>query len=329
MIVITGGAGFIGSNMLAALEARGFYELVVVDRLRSDNKWRNIAKRELATILMPEQLFTFLDSHRTHIELIVHMGAVSSTTEVDADKILVNNFSLSLALWEWCARNSVRLMYASSAATYGDGKAGFDDDFSSAHALARLRPLNIYGWSKHLFDRWVWRRLANGGARPPQWVGLKFFNVYGPNEYHKGTQASVIVQIFSAIVRGRPCLLFRSQHPGYPDGGQMRDFIYVDDCIDVMLWLLDNPQISGLFNVGTGQARTFHDVALAIYQVLDREPCIQFIDTPLAIRDQYQYFTQAHMDRLRAVGYWKPFIGLEEGIRRYVGAYLMAAERYR
>ncbi len=329
MIIVTGGAGFIGSNMLAALEARGIFDIVVVDRLRNGIKWRNIARRELLSLVDPDDIFSFLRKNSSQIEIIVHMGAVSSTNEVDADKVLVNNFSLSLALWEWCAENCVRLIYASSAATYGDGRAGFDDDFSSAHALSLLQPLSVYGWSKHVFDRWVWRRLAKGGKRPPQWVGLKFFNVYGPNEYHKGSQASMVTQIFPFIVRGEPCFLFRSHDPRYPDGGQMRDFVYVDDCTDVMSWLMDNPRISGLFNVGTGRARTFHDLALTIYRVLDREPCIQFIDTPLEIRARYQYFTQARTDRLRAVGYVKPFTGLEEGISRYIRTYLMAAERYR
>ena len=329
MIIVTGGAGFIGSNMLAALEARGIFDLVVVDRLRNGLKWCNLARRELYAIINPDQIFSFLEKNAFKIKLIVHMGAVSSTTAVDADQVLVNNFSLSVALWEWCAENGVRLIYASSAATYGDGTAGFDDDFGSAHALSLLQPLSVYGWSKHLFDRWVWRRLAKGGTRPPQWVGLKFFNVYGPNEYHKGTQSSVVTQIFPSIMRGEPCVLFRSHDQRYPDGGQMRDFIYVEDCTDVMLWLMDHPWISGLFNVGTGRARTFQDLALAIYHVLDREPCIHFIDTPLEIREQYQYFTQARMDRLRAVGYVQPFTELEEGIGRYISTYLTASERYR
>lgn len=329
MIVVTGGAGFIGSNMLAVLEAHGACDLVVVDHLGSGDKWRNIAKRELFAVVMPQQFSAFLDKNRASIEIMIHMGAVTSTMEVDADEILANNFSLSLALWEWCAANGVRLIYASSAATYGDGSSGFDDDFTSARALARLHPLNAYGWSKHLFDRWVWRRLASGGARPPQWAGLKFFNVYGPNEYHKGVQASVIAQIFPALTRGEPCLLFRSYDSAYPDGGQKRDFIHVNDCTDVILWLIDNPKVSGLFNVGTGQARTFYDLALAVYRVLDQKPCIRFIDTPVKIRDKYQYFTQARVDRLRAAGYEKPFTMLEDGVTHYIKTYLTAGDRYR
>ncbi len=329
MIVITGGAGFIGSNMLAALEARGIHDLVVVDHLGCGDKWRNIARRALADVIVPEQLFAFLDANRSRVWMVIHMGAVSSTTETDADRILANNFRLSLLLWGWCTRNRVRLIYASSAATYGNGSAGFKDDFGSAQALARLRPLNAYGWSKHLFDRWVRRHLAEGRTGPLQWVGLKFFNVYGPNEYHKGAQASVVAQIFPAIAMGEPCRLFRSHHPDYPDGGQKRDFVFVDDCTDIMLWLIDRPHVNGLFNVGTGQARTFLDLALAVYRAVERPPHIQFIDTPLLIRDKYQYFTQADMRRLRAAGYDKPFTVLEEGVARYVTGYLAAGDHYR
>ncbi|KAF0117820.1 MAG: ADP-L-glycero-D-manno-heptose 6-epimerase [Rhodospirillaceae bacterium] len=329
MIIITGGAGFIGSNMLAALTARGMYDVVVADRLRDGEKWRNLAKHEARGIVTPEQMFPFLEMYRGYIKIVIHMGAISATTEANGDAILENNFQLSLRLWEWCAAKRVRLIYASSAATYGDGSAGFNDDFTSAEALARLRPLNLYGWSKHMFDRWVWRCLAAGRPSPPQWAGLKFFNVYGPNEYHKGTQASVIAQKFPALARGEPCLLFRSHNPDYPDGGQMRDFVSVEDCTNVMLWLIDTPSVSGLFNLGTGTARTFRDVAEAMFRTLGREPRIQFIDTPVAIRDKYQYFTQAGMEKLRAAGYDKPFLSLEEGIGRYITDFLATGDRYR
>ncbi|MEO5374559.1 MAG: ADP-glyceromanno-heptose 6-epimerase [Alphaproteobacteria bacterium] len=328
MFVVTGGAGFIGSNIVAALEARGETNLVVVDRLRSGNKWRNIARRELADVVLPEHMFSFLDTKKTRIEAIFHMGAISSTTETDADRIFTNNFNLSLTLWKWCAANRVRLIYASSAATYGDGGAGFDDDFT-AEALAQLKPLNAYGWSKHLFDRRVRRILTNGKARPPQWAGLKFFNVYGPNEYHKGPQSSVVSQIFPHADTDNPCHLFRSHNPSYADGGQLRDFIHVDDCVNVIMWLLDNPGVSGLFNVGTGQARTFYDLASAVYRALGKEPYIKFVDTPLQIRDKYQYFTEARMDRLREAGYDRPFLSLEEGVGRYVQDHLSTADPYR
>ena len=328
MILVTGGAGFIGSNILAALEDRGAGKLVACDRLRANDKWRNIAKRELADIVHPEQLFDFLEANKKRMEVIFHMGAISATTETDADKILANNFSLSLALWKWCAVNEVRFIYASSAATYGDGSHGFDDDASIEH-LARLRPLNAYGWSKHLFDRRVARKLASGAKRPPQWAGLKFFNVYGPNEYHKGTQQSVVAQVYPHAEKGAAYQLFKSHNPKYADGGQLRDFIWVGDVVDVMMWLLEHPTVNGLFNVGTGQARSFLDLANSVYRAVGREPQIKFRDTPVEIRDKYQYFTQADMGRLRQAGYAKPFTGLEGGVETYVKRFLATTDAFR
>jgi ADP-L-glycero-D-manno-heptose 6-epimerase len=328
MIVVTGGAGFIGSNILAALERRGGERLVVCDRLRDGIKWQNIAKRELADIVHPEQLFDFLEANRKPIKAIFHMGAISATTETDADKICANNFSLSLALWKWCAQNEVRLIYASSAATYGDGTEGFEDDWSIPH-LAKLRPMNAYGWSKHLFDRRIARKIADGGRRPPQFVGLKFFNVYGPNEYHKGNQQSVVSQVYPHAAEGAAYQLFRSHNPNYRDGEQLRDFIWIDDCIDVMMWMLDHPQVSGIFNVGTGKARSFLDLTSTVYRALGKEPEIKFRDTPVAIRDKYQYFTEATMAHLRGVGYDKPFTSLEDGVTTYVRDYLSQADRYK
>jgi ADP-L-glycero-D-manno-heptose 6-epimerase len=326
MIIITGGAGFIGSNLVAALEARGERDLVVCDRLGRDEKWRNLGKRELAAIVPPEGLFDFLDAHARDIQAVFHLGAISSTTEPDADLIIATNFTLSLRLWDWCTTTETRLLYASSAATYGDGGAGFDDDGSPA-ALARLKPLNTYGWSKHLFDRRVARLVER--ARPPQWAGLKFFNVYGPNEYHKGGMKSVVAQIFPRARAGEPARLFRSHRADVPDGGQKRDFVAVGDCVDMMLWLHDHPAVSGLFNLGSGTARSFHDLACAVYRALGSEPLIEYVDTPLEIRDKYQYFTEARMERLRAAGYARPATPLEDGVRDYVQTYLAAADPYR
>jgi ADP-L-glycero-D-manno-heptose 6-epimerase len=328
MYFVTGGAGFIGSNLLAALEARGDGALVLCDRMRRTEKWRNIAKRELSDIVHPDQMFAFLDANATRIRAVFHMGAISTTTETDADLIVANNYNLSVALFAWCTRNGVRIIYASTAATYGDGAEGFDDAGTTV-ALARLKPLNAYGWSKHLFDRRIARKVADGKPLPPQWVGLKFFNVYGPNEFHKGAQASVVAQIYPSAASGGPAHLFRSHDPRYPDGGQLRDFILVDDAVDVMLWLLDRPETSGLFNLGTGKARTFHDLAAAIYRTLGKEPYIRFVDTPLELRPRYQYFTEARMERLRAAGYTKKFTSLEDGVATYVSRYLAAADRYR
>jgi ADP-L-glycero-D-manno-heptose 6-epimerase len=328
VIVITGGAGFIGSNLAAALEERGERDLVICDRLGSDGKWRNLGKRELAAIVPPDALVDFLDEHAREINILFHLGAISSTTEPDADLIAATNFTLSQRLWDWAAATETRFIYASSAATYGNGEAGFDDEFSVA-ALAHLRPLNAYGWSKHLFDRRLARRLESHGPRPAQWAGLKFFNVFGPNEYHKGAMQSVAVQIYRRAAGGEAARLFRSHRAGVEDGGQKRDFVYVRDAVDMMLWLYDHPAVNGLFNIGSGTARSFADLAAAVFRAMGREPRIDYVDTPAQIRDKYQYFTEARMDRLRAAGYAKPPTSLEEGVSDYVQRYLAAADPYR
>jgi len=234
---------------------------------------------------------------------------------------------LSLSLWEWCAAAGVPFLYASSAATYGAGEAGFDDD-GSPEALARLRPLNLYGWSKHVFDRRVADLLRRGRRRPPQWAGLKFFNVYGPNEYHKGGMISVVKRKFDEIAAGGPARLFRSRRPEIADGEQKRDFIWVGDCVSVVLWLIDTPSVSGLFNLGTGRARSYLDLARAVFAAVGREPEIAFIDMPENLAGQYQYFTEARMERLRKAGYALPFTSLEQGVETYVRRYLMAEDAY-
>jgi ADP-L-glycero-D-manno-heptose 6-epimerase len=330
MIVVTGGAGFIGSNLVAALSDRDDLarDIVVCDTLGSGEKWRNIAKRELADIILPEDLIGFLDAHKGAVEIVFHLGASSSTTERDADFIVKQNFRTSVDLWKWCTDNNARLIYASSAATYGNGTKGFDDNTSIA-ALADLQPLNPYGWSKHLFDRRIARLVSEGRKTPKQWVGLKFFNVYGPNEAHKGDQQSVIAQIYPRAAANLPAILFRSHNADYEDGGQLRDFVWVGDCVDIMIWLYDTPHVSGLFNLGTGQARSFADLARAVYAALEEEPRIDFIDTPVAIRDRYQYFTEARMEKLRNAGYSGHFTSLEEGVRRYVQDYLDTDDPYR
>ena len=327
MILVTGGAGFIGSNIVAALAERGA-EVAVCDRLGADDKWRNLARHELADLVAPERALDWLERHRMRLNAVVHMGAISSTTEADADLIVDNNFRFSLALWDWCATHGKRFVYASSAATYGDGSAGFDDVNTPAH-LAKLKPLNAYGWSKHAFDRRVLRLVALHQPAPPQWAGLKFFNVYGPNEYHKGTMKSVIAQNYAAVAEGRPIRLFKSYRPDYADGGQQRDFIYVKDCVDVVLWLLDNPKVQGLYNLGTGKARSWLDLAHAMFAAAGRPPAIEFFDMPEGLRPKYQYFTQAAMARLRDAGYVKPFTELEAGVADYMRNHLAAADPYR
>ena len=325
MILVTGGAGFIGSNLVAALEGRG-ERVVVSDWLGTDDKWRNLAKRDLADLLAPEQLFDFLNYTGDRIKAVFHLGAISSTTETDADLIIQTNFRLSCALWVWCRDHGKRMIYASSAATYGDGAEGFKDDESIA-GLARLRPLNAYGWSKHLFDRWIARQKDSGKQLPPQIAGLKFFNVNGPNEYHKDTMRSVAEQIYPFAARRETFSLFKSYHPDYADGGQLRDFVWVGDCVKVMLWLLDQPAVSGLFNVGSGNARSFADLAKAVYEAAATKPLIAFREMPEALRGRYQYFTEANLDKLRQAGFAEPTTSLEDGVRLYV-KYLAAADKY-
>jgi len=326
MYLVTGGAGFIGSNLVAALCARGA-EVMVVDRLGDGEKWRNLARHPIAGLLPPEELKDFWAA-RPPLSAVLHMGAISETTATDADLVAATNFTLPLWLWGACAERGIPFLYASSAATYGDGSRGFDDD-GRPEALARLRPLNLYGWSKHAFDRRVAEILARGGPAPPQWAGLKFFNVYGPNEYHKGRMASVVHHKFQQVMRGEPATLFRSDRPDIADGEQMRDFVHVDDCVAVMLWLLDSPGVSGLFNCGSGRARSFLDLVRAMFAALGRPEDIRFVDMPADLRGRYQYFTEAPLDRLRAAGYPGQMTPLEEGVRRYVQDFLATPDPWR
>lgn len=329
MIVVTGGAGFIGSNIVARLTAETAYDVVVCDRLETADlaKWKNLAKHAIADFWSPEELFEQLERYAERIEAVVHMGAISSTTEPDADLILRTNFTLSRDLWDWCAIRGSRMIYASSAATYGDGETGFNDD-DDADSLSQLRPLNAYGYSKMLFDQYAVRQ-ADRGQAPPQWAGLKFFNVYGPNEGHKGGMMSVVAQIWPKVAAGETVTLFRSHNPNYADGGQMRDFVYVDDVVDIIEFLLQSRQVSGIFNAGSAQARSFADLARATFEAAGKTPSIDYVDTPLSIRDRYQYFTEARMDRIRAAGFEGQSTPLEEGVRRYVQDFLATADPYR
>lgn len=330
MIIVTGGAGFIGSNLVAGLEDAGYERIVICDTFGIGDKWRNVSKRHLHNIIPPARLLDYMDEHASEIEMVFHMGAVSSTTEKNADLIVETNFVLTRTLWNWCSRNKVRFIYASSASTYGDGGNGFNDDDSS-NFLAKLNPLNPYGWSKHLSDRYV-SGIVNKeeeGGIPPQWCGLKFFNVYGPNEYHKGEQMSVICKLYPQISAGATARLFRSDRPEYTDGGQLRDFIYVKDCVNVMLWLYKNPDVNGLFNVGTGKARSFKDLAVASFKASHMPEKIQYIDMPEQLKGKYQYFTEANMSKLVAKGYNLPFTSLEEGVADYIQNYLSKTDPYR
>ena len=326
---VTGGAGFIGSNIVAKLAEDRDLDVVVCDRLREAElgKWRNIAKHPIGDFVAPEHMFDWLEKRWRDVEVVVHMAAVSSTTEPDADKIVHSNFTLTRDLFRWCADRQRRLIYASSAATYGAGEHGFDDD-NSYEALARLRPLNTYGWSKALFDIFAVRQAARDYA-PPQWVGLKFFNVYGPNEDHKHSMKSVAAQIWPHVREGHSVQLFKSYRDGVPDGGQMRDFVYVRDVADIVDWLVRSPQVSGIYNLGSGTARSFADMAANVFKAAGRDPLIDYAPMPSMIRDKYQYFTEARMDRLREAGYPYPMTPVEDGIADYVGRYLSQPDPYR
>ncbi|MBR0688820.1 ADP-glyceromanno-heptose 6-epimerase [Bradyrhizobium manausense] len=326
MLLVTGGAGFIGSNVVAALNEAGRSDVVVCDLLGSDGKWRNLAKRQLVDIVPPAELPDWLKGRK--LDAVIHLGAISETTATDGDLVIETNFRFSMRLLDWCTAGAVPLIYASSAATYGDATEGFDDD-ASLPALKKLRPMNLYGWSKQLFDLAVAGRVANGDKLPPQWAGLKFFNVFGPNEYHKGAMMSVLARRFDDVKAGRVVQLFKSHRDGIADGDQRRDFIYVDDVVRVIMWLLATPAVSGLFNVGTGRARSFRELMLAAYAALGARPNIEYVDMPEQIRGSYQYFTESKVDRLHRAGYNGGFTTLEDAVKAYVGDYLDRPDRFR
>src|SRR5258707_1082046 len=317
MLLVTGGAGFIGSNLIAGLNEAGRTDIVVNDSFGDAGKWRNLGKRQLADVVPPGELIGWIDSRK--LEAVIPLGAISDPTATGGDLVLATNFRLSLKLLDWCTATRTPFIYASSAATYGDGAAGFDDDWSLA-ALQRLRPMNLYGFSKHLFDLAVVDRFASGAKLPPQWAGLKFFNVFGANEYHKGEMMSLLAKRFDEAKGGKSVRLFKSHREGIADGEQKRDFVHVDDAVAVMRWLLDTPSVSGIFNVGSGKARSFRDLITAMFRALGREPDIEYVDMPSTIRDQYQYFTQAKVENLRRSGYNAGFPPLYKG--GYLSVYM-------
>jgi ADP-L-glycero-D-manno-heptose 6-epimerase len=328
MIVITGGAGMIGSMMAWHLNTKlGRQDIIIVDRITHENQWQNLVHRHYAEYLDKDQLFDFLEDN-DDVTAVIHMGAISATTERDFNKLVADNMHYSQDLWSWCAEYGVPFFYASSAATYGAGEHGYDDA-----SIEGLRPLNGYGYSKHFFDQWVLEQVKQKQPAPPAWAGFKFFNVYGPNEYHKERMASVALHTFNQFSETGTMRLFKGTKPGIADGMQLRDFVYVKDVADVMGFFLEaalkqKPAASAIYNIGTGQARSFKDLATNVMTSMAREPDITYIDMPQDLQGKYQYFTQAEMQKLRQAGYKKPFTSLEEGVKDYVQNYLMQEDAY-
>lgn len=321
MIIVTGGAGFIGSAVLWQLNRSGIDNILVVDNLASSEKWKNLVNRKFKDYLQKlEFLELLLSGKLEEITAIIHMGACSSTTETDADYLMRNNFHYSKTLAEFALSRNIRFVNASSAATYGDGAAGFSDD---TEGLDSLKPLNMYGYSKHLFDLW-----AHSTGALKRLASLKFFNVFGPNEYHKGDMSSVIYKAFFQVRDTGRIRLFKSYKEEYPDGGQMRDFVYVKDCAAIIGWLLEHPEANGLFNVGASRARTWNDLAAAVFSAMNLEPVVEYIDMPLSLRDRYQYFTCADTEKLAKAGCSVPFTVLEEAAADYIGNYLQQPDPY-
>lgn len=315
MIVVTGAFGFIGSCMIRQLNDLGL-EVLAVDDFYKDKKEVNLANKEIREWIHRDIFLQWLPRIHSRVDYVLHLGARTDTAEMDTAIFDDLNLNYSKAIWDFCTTFEKPLIYASSAATYGMGEHGFGD---SHKIVEQLRPLNPYGVSKNDFDKWALQQKNT----PPSWIGLKFFNVYGPNEYHKGRMASVIYHTVQQIKATGQMKLFRSHHPDFKDGEQQRDFIYVKDVIDIIHFLMENQPKNGLYNVGTGKARTFYDLASATFQAMDLAPDISFIDTPKDIRDKYQYYTQAKMTKLKKAGYKKGFYSLEDGISDYVKSYLL------
>lgn len=329
MIIITGGAGMIGSMIawhINTILKRD--DMLIVDRITHPEQWQNLVKRQYINYLDKDELFDYLATAK-NIEAVIHMGAISATTERDFNKLVQDNIRYSQKLWNWCTEQKVPYFYASSAATYGDGEVGYDDDESQIH---QLRPLNGYGYSKQFFDQWVLKQASLKQAAqkntPPRWAGFKFFNVYGPNEYHKERMASVAFHTFNQFSETGSMKLFKSHLAGYEDGMQLRDFVYVKDAAAVIVHFMQHATASGIYNIGTGQARAFKDLATAVMTSMGKAPAITYIDMPQDLHGKYQYFTEANMAKLKAAGYTQAFHSLEDGVRDYVQNYLMQADRY-
>lgn len=322
MIVITGAAGFIGSALIWGLNKQSFDDILVVDELLCDQRWKNLVNLRFSDFVHKDDFVDFLKTGAfgDKIDGIIHMGACSDTTEKNADYLLRNNYEYTKHLAEWCIEEEKRFLYASSGATYGDGSMGFSDDHE---LIPKLRPLNMYGYSKQLFDKWVLAQNITDRV-----VGLKYFNVFGPNEYHKGEMRSVVHKTFEQIQQSGKVRLFKSYNPNYKNGWQLRDFIYIKDVVDMTLWAYQHGNVSGIFNIGTGKARSFYDLAVAVFSVMGKPVNIEYVDMPESIRGKYQYFTQAKMEKFRNAGYSEDTTSLEDGIADYVKNYLLTDEPY-
>ena len=325
MILITGAAGFIGSALVWKLNELGRNDLILTDKLRTEEKWKNIAKRDYCDWVNRDELFDWLavEENAEKIEVVVHMGACSATTEPDGDFLMKNNYEFSKKLWQFCTERQIQFIYASSAATYGMGELGYDDKIDLTGHLA-LRPLNKYGYSKKIFDVWALKQEKT----PKQWVGIKFFNVYGPQEYHKGRMASMVFHSYNQGVENGYVKLFKSHKEGFGDGGQLRDFVYIKDVVEVMNFFIKNPQVNGIFNLGTGNARSFADLGKNTLLSAGMKDRIEYIEMPMDLRGRYQYYTQADMKKLRDAGYSQEFYSLEEGVKDYVQNYLSKEDPY-
>lgn len=320
-IIVTGAAGFIGSCMVSYLNRQGFEKLILVDEFDDEEKELNLLHKKYIVRVEREDFFGWVQKEKPAVDFIFHLGARTDTTEFDYSVHQRLNVEYSQKMWNYCAMHNIPLVYASSAATYGEGELGYDD---SHDIIEQLQPLNPYGISKNEFDKWV----LHQDCHPPFWAGLKFFNVYGPNEYHKARMASVIFHSYNQIKQNGTVKLFRSHKEGYEDGEQLRDFIYVKDVIAVCYWLMEHQPASAIYNLGTGQARSFNDLVKSTFAGLDMQPSIEYIDMPADIRDKYQYFTEANMDKLRKAGYKDEFYSLEKGVDDYVRNYLAKNEFY-
>ncbi len=320
-IIVTGAAGFIGSCMVSYLNRQGFEKLILVDEFDDEEKELNLLHKKYIVRVEREDFFGWVQKEKPAVDFIFHLGARTDTTEFDYSVHQRLNVEYSQKMWNYCAMHNIPLVYASSAATYGEGELGYDD---SHDIIEQLQPLNPYGISKNEFDKWV----LHQDCHPPFWAGLKFFNVYGPNEYHKARMASVIFHSYNQIKQNGTVKLFRSHKEGYEDGEQLRDFVYVKDVIAVCYWLMEHQPASAIYNLGTGQARSFNDLVKSTFAGLDMQPSIEYIDMPADIRDKYQYFTEANMDKLRKAGYKDEFYSLEKGVDDYVRNYLAKNEFY-